>query len=72
METARNKKYVEEIQRLDADIDDLLKQSKHPAPTGRPGGPGPAGPTGPPGNDGTKGDTGAELPMQACDIVKQI
>jgi hypothetical protein len=58
MQTARNKNYDAEVQRLDADVDDLLKQAKRPAPAGSPGAPGPAGPIGPPGKDGLKGDTG--------------
>ena len=46
MQTAHNKKFVADIQRLDMDIEDLMKQVKKPGPTG---------PAGPPGKDGAPG-----------------
>ena len=71
MATARNKKYEQEVQRLDADVDDLLKQAKTPPPTGQRGAPGPTGPPGPPGKDGAKGDTGHmpphHMPPRDCE-----
>lgn len=59
-QTSRNKKFDEEVARLDADVDDLLKMAKKPGPPGPAGPAGPPGPPGPAGKDGSKGDTGTQ------------
>jgi hypothetical protein len=46
MQTEKNKKFMGDIQRLDNDIDDLMKLAKKPGPQGPAG---PKGDNGPPG-----------------------
>ncbi len=62
MQTSKNKKFNEEITRLDADIEDLMKIAKTPGPAGPQGSPGPTGPQGPQGKDGKDGTQGRPAP----------
>eukprot|EP00960_Hanusia_phi_P067734 766690-Hanusia_phi.AAC.2 len=58
-QTTRNKNFVEDIKRLDQDIEDLMRMAKLPGPPGPPGETGPDGPPGPPGKDGPPGPPGS-------------
>ena len=58
MQTARNMKFNEDISRLDADVDDLMKLAKKPGPSGPQGPQGPQGAPGPAGKDGKDGPAG--------------
>lgn len=60
MQTAHNKKFVADIQRLDMDIEDLMKQVKKPGPTGPAGPPGKDGAPGPAGDEGAPGAPGKD------------
>ena len=66
MQTAENKKFNEDITRLDADVDDLMELAKKPGPAGPPGPPGSVGPEGPPGKDGKDGPKGTKPTLTDC------
>ena len=54
-QTVHNRKYEDDIARLDTDFEDLMKLAKKPGPGGPPGPPGNEGPPGPPGEAGAVG-----------------